>query len=410
MTMWFDMKLAWRNIFRNKRRTFISGIAIGVGLAAMIFTDALMLGMKVNMIKSATESFLGEGQIYRQGFRLTFDVNKTINRLDWVVSHLEKEPALDKFTLRTAAFGMITSPADVSSVMFYGIYPPTERYLSQIDDVIEKGNYFEGDDERNIVIGSGLAEMMEVGIGDRVVITVTQAHSGDLVQELFRVSGIYKFNVKEMDTGMAFVRLSKAQEMLGIGKNAHQIALKFKDIRFAARKDNPFWSTYRAYGNEAVSWTVLLPQLNAMLGMFWISLLVMGIILFGIVAFGIINTLFMSLYERMFEFGVIRAIGTRPSGVRRLILLEAGALSLLSIILGMIIGFAITVVFIKVGIDYRGIEIAGTSIHEMLYPVIHIQQYIIYPLAVFGFTLLIGLYPAAVASKMSISEALRKSL
>jgi ABC-type antimicrobial peptide transport system permease subunit len=85
-------------------------------------------------------------------------------------------------------------------------------------------------------------------------------------------------------------------------------------------------------------------------------------------------------------------------------------LSILSIALGIFLGFILTLIFIKVGIDYRGIEIAGTSIHEVLYPVIHIQQYIIYPIAVFAFTLLIGLYPAIVASKMSISNALRKSL
>jgi ABC-type lipoprotein release transport system permease subunit len=408
--MWFDLKLAWRNIFRNKRRTFIAGIAIGVGLAAMIFTDALMIGMKDNMIKSATESFLGEGQIHRKGFRLTQEVELTLKNLDGIVSHLEKEDSVDRFTLRTSTFGMITSPANVSSVILYGIHPQTEKYLSQIDDVIDEGDYFKGDGEREIVIGSDLADLLEVGLGDRTVITVTQAYSGDLVQEMFRVSGIYHFNVKEMDTGMAFVKLSKAQKMLGIGEDVHEIALKFKDIRFASKKDNPFWTEYSVDDNEAVSWTELLPQLQAMLGIFWISLLVMGIILFGIVAFGIVNTLFMSLYERMFEFGVIRAIGTRPSGVRRLILFEAGALSVLSIALGIILGFTITLIFVKTGIDYRGIEIAGTSIHEMLYPVIHFQQYVIYPAAVFAFTLLIGLYPATVASKMHISEALRKSL
>ncbi len=408
--MWFEMKLAWRNIFRNKRRTFIAGTAIGVGLAAMIFTDALMIGMKDNMIKSATKSFLGEGQIHHEEFRLTQEVEKTTNDLEWVTSNLEKEDIVEEFTLRTATFGMITSPANVSSVMFYGIRPETEKTLSQIDDVIKEGDYFKGDEEREIVIGSELAEVLEVGLGDRVVITVSQAESGDLAQEMFRISGIYHFNIKEMDTGMAFVRLSKAQDMLGIGKDVHEIAIKFKDIEFASTENHPFWSKYSTHNNEAVSWTTLLPQLKAILGLFWISLLVMAVILFGIVAFGIINTLFMSLYERLFEFGVIRAVGTRPGGVRRLIVFEAGALSVLSIVLGILLGSIITAIFVKVGIDYRGIEIAGTTIHEMLYPVIHIQQYIIYPLAVFAFTLLIGLYPAFVASKMPISDALRKSL
>jgi ABC-type lipoprotein release transport system permease subunit len=381
-----------------------------VGLAAMIFTDALMIGMKDNMIRSATQSFLGEGQIHSKGFRVTQEVENTINQLDWTISNLEKEEAVERFTLRAVTFGMITSPANVSSVMVYGIQPQSERYLSQIDDVIKDGDYFKEYEERDIVIGSSLAELLEVEIGDRTVLTATQAKSGDLVQELFRVSGIYHFNVKELDIGMAFVRLSKTQDMLGIGDGVHEIAMKFKDIRFASKKENPFWSKYSANGNEAVSWTTLLPQLKAILGIFWITLLFMGVILFGIVAFGIVNNMFMSLYERMFEFGVIRAIGTRPSRIRRLILLEAGALSLLSIALGVLVGFALTLIFVKTGIDYRGIEIAGTSIHEMLYPVIHIQQYIIYPIAVFAFTLFIGLYPSIVASKMSISGALRKSL
>jgi ABC-type lipoprotein release transport system permease subunit len=408
--MWFEIKLAWRNIFRNKRRTFIAGTAIGVGLAAMIFTDALMIGMKNNMIKSATESFLGEGQIHHKGFRLTQEVDQTINDLEWVTTNLEKEDAVRAFTLRTATFGMITSPANVSSVMFYGVQPKTEKILTQIDDVIQQGDYFGNNEERDLVIGNELAQTLEVGLGDRVVITVAQAGTNDLVQEMFRISGIYSFNIKEMDSGMAFARLSKAQEMLGIGKNVHEIALKFKNLQFASKENQPFWSKYSTHDNEAVSWITLLPQLHGILGIFWISLLIMAIILFGIVAFGIINTLFMSLYERLFEFGVIRAVGTRPGGVRRLIVFEAGSLSILSIILGTALGLIINLIFTKVGIDYRGIEFAGTTIHEMLYPVIHIQQFIIYPVAVFAFTLLIGLYPAAVASKMPISDALRKSL
>jgi len=408
--MWFDIKLAWRNIFRNKRRTFIAGTAIGIGLAAMIFTDALMLGMKDNMIKSATESFLGEAQIHHEDFRLTQEVEKTINNLEEVTSDLEKEDAVEEFSLRTSTFGMITSPANVSSVLFYGIQPESEKHLSQIDDVIRTGDFFEGDGERNLVIGSELAEILEVELGDRVVITAAQAETGDLSQEMFLISGIYHFNIKEMDSGLAFARLPKTQEMLGIGTDVHEIAIKFKDLQFATNKDDPFWTKYSAFQNEAVSWADLLPQLHAILGLFWISLIVMAVILFGIVAFGIINTLFMSLYERMFEFGVIRAVGTRPSGVRRLVVFEAGALSVLSIAMGILLGFILTFVFTMAGIDYRGIEFAGTTIHEMLYPVIHIQQYVIYPAAVFLFTLLIGLYPAVVASKMSISNALRKSL
>jgi lipoprotein-releasing system permease protein len=407
--MWLTMKLAWRNIFRNKRRTIIAGIAIGVGLATLIFTDALIQGMKSNMIQSATAAYLGEGQIHRQNFRLTQDVDKTINNPEEVIAELKKEPAVDAFTRRAESFGMITSPANLSSVMFIGVDPSTEKLLSHVDDNIREGSFFKGNNERDIVIGSGLADLLEVGLGDRTVVTVSQAKGGDLAQDMFRVSGIYHFDIKEMDDGFAFVRLAKAQEMLAIGSGIHEIALKFKSIEFASQKDNPFWERYSVNGNEAVSWTVLLPQLKGVLKMIWVSLLFMSVLLFGIVAFGIINALFMSLYERMFEFGVIRAIGTRPSGVRRLITFEAGALAVLSIAMGIVIGFIVTFIVTKTGIDYRGIEFAGTTFYNLLYPQLHPQQFLIYPAAVFLFTLLVGLYPAGVASKTSISEALRKS-
>jgi ABC-type antimicrobial peptide transport system permease subunit len=140
------------------------------------------------------------------------------------------------------------------------------------------------------------------------------------------------------------------------------------------------------------------------------SLLFVGLILFGVVVFGIINTLFMSLYERMFEFGVLRAVGTRPSGILRLVVLEAGALAILSIILRDAMGFILTSIVTKTGIDYRGIEFAGTAFYDLIYPVLHIRQFIIYPIVVFLFILIVGLYPALYAARMSITDAMRKSL
>ncbi len=408
--MWFYIKLAWRNIFRNKRRTIIAGLAIAIGLASLILSDAFMIGMENNIVKSATSSFLGEAQVHGEGFRETQEVEKTIHNPEKVIKNLEKEDSVAHFTKRTLSFGMITSPADVSSVLLVGVEPETEKYLSQIDDAIRDGEYFDGDNIHSIIIGSKLAEVLEVNVGDRVVATVSQAGTGDLSQEMFRILGIYHFNIKEMDTGMAFIRLSKAQQMLGIGENIHQIAIKFKDMQTAVEKDLPFWKKYSQDGNEAVSWTTLLPQLKAVFDMSGISLLVMGLILASVVVFGIINTLFMSLYERMFEFGVLRAVGTRSSGVRKLVIFEAGALGVISIILGVILGLVTTLILAKTGVDYRGIEFAGTTFKDLLYPEMTLAQFIIYPIGVFIFMIIVGLYPAYVAGKMKIADALRKSL
>lgn len=408
--MKFFLKLAWRNVFRNKRRTIIASIAIGIGLASLIVTDGIMIGMSKNLIDSATSTLLGQAQIHNKNFRLTQDVEKTIYAPESITRSLKKERVVSNISHRVISFGMLTSPSNVESIILYGINPNEDKFLSKVDDNIKEGGYFSDNNERDIVIGEKLARVLEVGIGDRVVITVAQAFSGDLSQDMYRVSGIYKFGINEMDNGIAFIRLRKAQKMLNLKGKIHEIAINFTDLNFAENKNSGFWKKYSKGSNEAVSWVKILPELKNVLDMTNISMAVMGIILFIVVVFGIINTLFMSLYERMFEFGILRAVGTRPSGVRKLIIFESAVLAVISIVIGVILGFIISMMLLKWGIDYRGIEMAGATMSEMLYPVINLRQFIIYPISVFIFTIIVGLYPAYVAGKIVITDALRKSM
>ena len=138
---------------------------------------------------------------------------------------------------------------------------------------------------------------------------MAQAGSGDYFEDWFRISGIYYFADEGMNSGMAFVRLHKAQEMLALENNVHEIAIKFTSSTYGQNPDLAFWVTYSEYGNKVLSWTEILPELQAMFDMVEYSKYIIGALLFIVVVFGIINTLFMSLYERMFEFGVLRAVG-----------------------------------------------------------------------------------------------------
>jgi ABC-type lipoprotein release transport system permease subunit len=305
---------------------------------------------------------------------------------------------------------MISSPANMSGVSLVGVNPEQERNVSQIDDALVEGSYFDGSNPRDIIIGAKLAEVLEVGIGARVVVTATQARTDDLAQEMFRVSGIYRFNIRELDNAFAFVRLEKSQQLLGLGHDAHEIAMTFRDRQTAFHDDLPFWKEFSSDGNEALPWTKLLPQLYAVFKMADFNMLIFGLILFGIVAFGIINTLFMSLHERMFEFGVMRAVGTRGWDLLRIVLFEAAALSLVAIVMGSIMGLVATLWVGQTGIDYGTLEYAGATIREPIHPVFSIDQYIIYPLGVFVLTTLVGLYPAASAARLTPANAMRKSM
>jgi ABC-type lipoprotein release transport system permease subunit len=405
------IKLAWRNIFRNKRRTIISGLAIAIGLASLIYVDALYIGMKNNIVDNITKSFMSDGQIHRKGFRQRQEVELTINNIDDVIKNLKKEEIVNRFSVRAYGFSMISSSNNVGSVILVGIDPDKERYISQMDDAIIKGDYFKGEKGNQIIIGKKLAEILEVELGDRIVVTVAQANSSELSQELFRVSGIYFLNNPQFDKGMAFIKLGKARKMLNIGTGGHEIAIKLKKgIDRIHIEKLSIWKKYSSKGNEAISWIGIMPQMKMMFEMTNLSLSLIGFILFAIVALVIINSLFMSIYERMFELGVLRAIGTRPSGAFKMIIFESGALAVFSIILGIVLGYLITLVFTKIGIDYTGIEMMGITIKNIIYPVIELRQFIIYPIIVFFITILVGIYPGIYAAKLQPAEALRKSL
>lgn len=404
------IKLAWMNIFRNKRRTLLSCLAIGAGLCAMIFFDAWVLGMKENMIRSATSNFPGQGQIHHEDFRKTYDVDEIISGSDKIMKELSDETDIKAFAPRVISYAMITSTSEVSSVMLYGIDPEREKVISKIDEALIEGEYIEDVTADKILIGKKAAKILGAEVGDRLVVTVAQSGTGKLSQEMFRVGGIFYMNIDEMDSSMAFVPIKDAQRMLHIGNNIHEIAFDFDDIKISRSDLSPaFYERYSKDGNEAVAWDVLFTELASVLDLTQFSILLTTLILFGVVSLGIVNTLFMSLYERMFEFGVLRAIGTRPFKMALVIIYEACALCLLSIIVGIISGYLLTYIVTFTGIDYRGLEFSGVTIKEMIYPVMSAYQYYFYPFVLLMFTAVVSIYPAVYAARLTPAKAMRRS-
>jgi len=226
---------------------------------------------------------------------------------------------------------------------------------------------------------------------------------------MFRVGGIFRFGIREMDKGMAFIDLKKSQQLLGIDDRVHEIAFVFNDIKLSSNREHPIWKKYSTDGNETVSWTTFISELSSALDMMDFSLYILAVILFGVVAAGIVNTLFMSLYERMFEFGVLKAVGTRPIQMAKLVIFEAAALSIVSIVIGSTIGGIITMILTKTGIDYSGTEFLSVTM-DVIYPVIDIKQFTLYPVMLLIFTVVIGLYPALHAAKITPSKAMKKGL
>jgi ABC-type lipoprotein release transport system permease subunit len=404
------LKLAWRNVLRNKRRTVLSGLAVGITLASLIFVDGIYIGMLQSMIETATDSFLGQGQIHASGFRDTLEVEKTIHNSQDVMKSLASDKLLATFSERTLSTAMLSSAAGMNSVLLYGIEPEAERSMSVVDEAITEGDYLAPEVSEQILIGSKTAETLEVETGDRLVITLAQAETGELAQDMFRVGGIFHMGIREMDSGMAFIHINKSRELLALGQTSHEIALKFHNINDAGNRSLPFWGKYSQAGNEALGWRNLIPQLDGVIELAGISTVITSSLVFCIVAVIIIHTLFMSLHERMFEFGVLRAFGTRPVNMSLMIFFEAASLSMISILFGLGLAFLVMYIFSAYGINYRGIEFAGVTITELIYPVQTLRQFTLFPALVFLFSLIAAAYPAVFAARLTPAKAMQRSM
>lgn len=402
-------KLGFRNILRNRRRSIITCLIMGLGLAALIFADAFLSGLNQNMISSVTESFLGDGQVHQQDFLKTREMEKTVTNSEDSLRALKKDPLIKNAVPRTIAQGMIASPTDILPIALYGIDHEEELKISDIKATIIKGTYLSNLDPMELLIGEKLAQFLGVDVGDKVVITMAQAQTGVLAQEMFRVSGIFKMKNKDMDSGMAFINLAKSQELMGIGTNFHEIVFKFKNRTDLVNPPADFLARHSTHSNSALSWKKLIPAIDAGIQLTNYSLGIGTFILFAIIALSTMNTLFMSLYERMYEFGIMKAIGTRPAFIFNLILAEAFALALFSGLFGVTLGGLSTIITQWTGIHHlTDVEYLGATIKSAIRPIPSLKQYTLYPLAIFVFAMLASIYPALTAARIIPSQSMKK--
>ena len=402
------LKLAWRNLWRNRTRTWLSTLVIAIGLVAMIFMDTMMVGMNTNMVKNATDSLMGHAQMHALGFRDEQDVKLTINDLDQALLQLEKHPDLKARSLRIVTQSMLSSSGGGEPVFSLGVDPEEEQLLSKFDEAIIEGEYLDSVSGQKLILGWKLAEKLELGLGDRLVLTAADAESGEMVQELFRLSGIFKTGEEKMDASMVLVARKTLQSMLKLEGRIHQIALRYSKLTQDGTPVNTLKKPDDSSKNELLLWTELMPSLYMISQMTDLSMAIMGTILFLIIVLGITNTLLMGLYERMFEFGVIKSIGTTPWQAARIMFFEAVCLGFVSIIVGLILALFVTALFANYGIDYIGIEFSGVTFQEKIYPSYKWSRLVLYPFMSLGFTLLASLYPAFKLWKMLPVEALRK--
>lgn len=401
-------RLAQRSIFRNTRRTLLTVLLISCSLAAILFTDAFVRGMVNTMVKISTQTFLGEGQIHQKGFREANDIDLYIKNTDTLYRQLDEISEIQAYAPRVLSGAMTSSSENVASAIIYGVDAIKEANVSKLKLAMTQGEYLSGVDGE-IILGEQLADLLEISLGDRLVVTVSEAHGGDLSQALFRVSGLFSFNERTMDIGMAFINLFQGQTLLNIN-GVHEIALRLQEQNQADDKTLPLWTALNTKQLETLSWQELVPQLSSMLAMTEYSTLIVSVIMYLLVCLGLINTMFMSIFERQTEFGILLAIGTRSKQLFYQIMLEGLFIGLLSVAVGLLLALAFCYWGSIVGIDYSELEMSGLTLNEPIYLVLDASSFALMGFATLAVTLISCIYPAFHAARLLPSSAMRRTL
>jgi len=406
-------KIAWRNLWRRKRRTLITGISIGFGvMLAVTFTGTGDYGY-TNMINTSAIMGLGHVTIEPHGYNQTPSLDKRLRKTGQIRERVLAMPGVNDAIVRITGQAMFASASKTIGGMFMGIDPAQESSEQNLlIRSLVQGEVFSGKDSRGVVVGSKIAEKLNLRIGKKLVYTTTDVN-GEIVSEIARVTGIFKTGVNEVDGGMVLLPINRVRTTLHYdAQDATLLAVIINDQRYAERMRDTISLAEGDPQIEVLSWQQTQTEMAGIITMDrsgnYISQFLIGLL----IAAGILNTLLMSVLERTREFGVMMAVGMSPRTLFMLVVVESLWLAIIGIIIGIIITAPWYAYLYYVGLDFSGAIGEDYSAGGILVdPLIRIRLYkesIIAILSgVFSLTLLAGLYPAWRAGRIPPVESLK---
>jgi ABC-type lipoprotein release transport system permease subunit len=401
------MRLAWRNLWRNHRRTLIMLLAIAIGVWAMIFMTALMRGMVDEMIRDGIDSLPGSVQIHHADFRDDPSIDNSIQAPGPELLSALENPAVAGWTSRVRVPAMISSERDSRGITLLGVDPAGEIALGfDLDNMVE-GRFLENPEDKGLVVGRKLLERLETGLGKRVVV-MSQDPENNVADRGFRIVGVYKASLESQEEIFVYGGRSNIQSLVKMGTMVSEIAVAGHDYR-AVDDLLAIITEASPPDSEVLPWMELESYLSSMMNMMDGFVLVWIIVIFLALSFGLINTLMMAVFERIREIGLMQALGMRPSSILYLILMESLLLLVLGLLAGNILAIA-SILPLREGIDLsavaRGMEMMGAG--STLYPALKLRDLATANVVVIVLGLVTSLLPAWHASRYSPAEAITK--
>jgi ABC-type lipoprotein release transport system permease subunit len=410
--------LAWRNLWRNPRRTLIAMAAIGFGYAMLLFVACLMAGLRQQMIETGTSLVLSDIQVHAPSYYPNRSIYQTLGGrqgtdVGALLADIAADPRIYAASPRVYGYGLVSATHQSAGAEILGVVSSQEQKVTVLQTRMVKGSYLTEGMPKGIVMGDKFATTIGVGVGSEIIL-LTQAADGSMGNDLYTVVGLFHTGIDAIDRGLVLMSLDSLQELLRLPPvRIHEVGIKLHAITEAT-------ATAAALGGQLSknlpvrvrAWPELVPELADYVQFNRGVTFILFFIFFLLAVIGIVNTMLMAVIERTRELGMLMAVGMRPVQVVGLILAEAAGLATASLVLGAVVGAPLLWYLQVHGLNLGGagddVSLAGVVVGQHWYGQ---QDFSTYSQAALGLAitaLVSALYPALRAARFRPTEALRK--
>ena len=402
------LRLAWRNIWRHKRRTVIIVVALALCMWLMMFYDGLLAGFTDSIYGNAVKILGGNIQVHEAGYSENIVSNPITPLTDdqRIAAYALTLPNVVGASRRIETDGLATSREGSFGVSIIGIEPELEAPLSVLSQNIESGVYLNANTADSVFIGKGLADLLGVQVGDKFTLIGRDAHN-QMRKRTMTVGGIYNIDMPELEKGMVYISLSEAQQLYDLSGKSTMVMVTLANLG----KEKPaIASILKQFpGSDIGSWQTKYPELTSAITTKSGAMNIFSFVIILIAGIGILNLLLMAVYERTREIGFLGAMGIRPGGINLLFLLEGALIGLVGVTAGILMGLIFNFLFQQVGLDFSKFSTVtsyAALISGRVYPSLGLEKIVGRILVMLFVSVLAAFYPAWEASHREPAEAL----
>jgi ABC-type lipoprotein release transport system permease subunit len=402
------LKLAWRNMWRNWRRTAIAMVAIVLGVVLLLFMDGILKGSDQAMFGNAVRLYGGNVMVHAPGYRAKAARLPLlpITNPEQVIATAKAQPNVISAAPRINTAGMVTSKASTIPVQIFAIDPVAEAKTSLQAEFLSTGRFLQADDQDAVLIGKGLADRLNATVGDRINL-LGRSKSETMRQRTMTIVGIYNLGLPEAERGMVFINLPEAQTLYNLRGQITEVSLTLQSIG----QEKSLMPVLQAAlpQNEVDSWETLKPELRQALDLKLSLTSVFGLVIVFIASIGILNMMMMAVFERTREMGVLAALGLKSRQIMGLFLLEGALIGLVGAIVGSLLSAGLLALLAQQGLDFSSASGMGEATALMgtkIYPSITLLDFVGRDVTVMMIAALAALYPAWLASRQEPATAL----